>query len=181
MIKYAMVTSLNNGKYNLPFDAIESYRNGKVFKSDLLLKYCYDDLYECLRCRYFYRHDVILKLEVHGSYFKEIELINPVNLLLKKIYFYEKSPNNFEVLHGYKETRCAILQKQEVIHTTSMCNLSAELLQLGYRIFLISEYGKELEIKIGNTETTVKEIKGIHNFLKLYMGGHFNHDNIGKF
>lgn len=98
---------------------------------------------------------------------------------MKEIHFYlDKSycdnPHAIcELVETYDETETQIDSKKEEIHTTSIANISFDLLDLGYRIF-VHRNGQILECKLGSMDGTEKEIRKAHNLLKLIMGHVFD-------
>lgn len=73
----------------------------------------------------------------------------------------------------YDSTNKAIMRGVAKIHTTSLANISLDLLDLGYRIFA-HRNNKTLECKLGSMDGTEKEIRKPHNILRLIMGHHFD-------
>lgn len=82
----------------------------------------------------------------------------------------------FDPVHTFKTydgTKYAIEKGREIINTTSIANISFDLLDLGYRIF-VHRNGRVLECKLGSMDGTEKEIRRSHNILKLIMGHVFD-------
>lgn len=88
----------------------------------------------------------------------------------KEIHFHKDYPiNGMRGLYvTHNQTKDAIKRKEHIIHTTSLTNLSFDLLDDGYRIYL-HENGKVLECKLGSMEGTNKEIRRAHNILRLVV------------
>lgn len=76
------------------------------------------------------------------------------------------------LLTTYGETIDAIERGDKEIHTTSICNMSFSLLEVGYKIFLRS-HGKTLYIRPGMEELE-KELRSGHNILRMFLSGVFN-------
>lgn len=94
--------------------------------------------------------------------------------MTKEIHFYLDCtfPPNLTI-GCYDLTKKAIKNEREIIHTTSIANISLDLLDLGYRIF-VHRNGRVLECKLGSMDGTEKEIRKAHNLLKLIMGHVFD-------
>lgn len=104
------------------------------------------------------------------------DLKDQTNTMNKEIHFYMDASYPFyadQVCMNYDDTRSSIERGYEVIHTTSLVNLSFDLLDLGYRIF-VHRRGKSLECKLGSMEGTYKEIRRPHNILKMLIAGVFD-------
>ena len=86
-----------------------------------------------------------------------------------EIHFYENEFAPKDCLHGWIETRDAVLSGQNTINTTQMGFLSTSLLNCGYRVFL----NEENEIKLGENPFTGREIKVGHDLFKLWTNGEF--------
>ena len=96
-------------------------------------------------------------------------------IIMKEIHFY-LDINYMHIkdcYYAYDETEDAINNKEDIIHTTSIANISFDLLDLGYRIF-VHRNGRVLECKLGSMDGTEKEIRKAHNILKLIMGHVFD-------
>ena len=93
---------------------------------------------------------------------------------MKEIHFHMDFPfdpvNTFKTYDG---TKYAIEKRREIIHTTSIANISFDLLDLGFRIF-VHRNGRVLECKLGSMDGTEKEIRKAHNLLKMIMGHAFD-------
>lgn len=93
---------------------------------------------------------------------------------MKEIHFYLDAPYDpARTFHTYDGTNDAIKKGREIIHTTSIANISFDLLDLGYRIF-VHRNGRALECKLGSMDGTEKEIRKAHNLLKFIMGHVFD-------
>lgn len=93
---------------------------------------------------------------------------------MKEIHFYMDSPYDpARTFHTYDGTNDAIKKGREIIHTTSIANISLDLLDLGYRIF-VHRNGRVLECKLGSMDGTEKEIRKPHNILRMIMGHVFD-------
>jgi hypothetical protein len=93
---------------------------------------------------------------------------------MKEIHFHLDAPYDpVRTFHSYDGTNDAIEKGREIIHTTSIANISLDLLDLGYRIF-VHRNGRVLECKLGSMDGTEKEIRKAHNLLKLIMGHVFD-------
>lgn len=93
---------------------------------------------------------------------------------MKEIHFY-LDINYVHVkdcYYAYDETEEAINNKEDIINTTSLANITFDLIDLGYRIFLHRK-GKVLECKPG-MEGTEKDIRYEHNIFRLIRGRHFD-------
>ena len=93
---------------------------------------------------------------------------------MKEIHFY-LDINYMHIkdcYYAYDETEDAINNKEDIIHTTSLANITFDLLDLGYRIFL-HRNGKILECKPG-MEGTEKDIRYEHNIFRLIRAGVFD-------
>jgi hypothetical protein len=94
--------------------------------------------------------------------------------MAKEIHFYMDFP--FDPVHTFKTydgTKYAIEKGREIINTTSIANISFDLLDLGYRIF-VHRNGRVLECKLGSMDGTEKEIRRGHNLLRLILGHTFD-------
>ena len=94
---------------------------------------------------------------------------------MKEIHFY-LDINYMHIkdcYHAYDETDDAINNNEKIIHTTSIANISFDLLDFEYRIF-VHRNGRVLECKLGSMDGTEKEIRKAHNILKLIMGHVFD-------
>lgn len=95
---------------------------------------------------------------------------------MKEIHFYldytYKLPID-KITVTYDRTKNQIRKGEDIIHTTSIANISFDLLDLGYRIF-VHKNDKVLECKLGNMDGTDKEIRRPHNILKMIMAGVFD-------
>ena len=104
------------------------------------------------------------------------DLKDQTNTMNKEIHFYMDASYPFyadQVCMNYDDTRSSIERGYEVIHTTSLVNLSFDLLDLGYRIF-VHRRGRLLECKLGSMDGTDKEIRRPHNILKMLIAGVFD-------
>ena len=86
-----------------------------------------------------------------------------------EIHFYENEVAPKDCLHGWIETRDAVLSGQNIVNTTQMGLLSTSLFSCGYRVFL----NEGNEIKLGENRFAGREIKVGHDLLKLWMNGEF--------
>jgi len=88
-----------------------------------------------------------------------------------EIHFWEDEIYNPEgCIHGWVETKWALLARQPLIHTTQMGCLSTNLLEIGYRVFL----GESKEIKLGKNDCTGRDIRTGHNLFKLWDACEFD-------
>lgn len=94
----------------------------------------------------------------------------------KYIYFFlntiEFDINDPGACITYNGTKKAIDEDWWCIYTTSLVNLSFDLLDKGYKIYL-SMNGKDLELKPGMKESDI-EIKKEDNILEIVLSGRFN-------
>ena len=94
--------------------------------------------------------------------------------MTKEIHFHlDFSYDPDHTFKTYDGTNWAIERGKDIIHTTSIANISLDLLDLGYRIF-VHRNGRVLECKLGSMDGTEKEIRKAHNILKLIMGHVFD-------
>ena len=78
-----------------------------------------------------------------------------------------------EVIHGYEEVQEAI-KRGDSIRTTQMCLLSTRLIiDYGYKVFVVGERDKLIEIKLGDNESTKRYIREGHHLFNLWAGGEF--------
>lgn len=103
-------------------------------------------------------------------------VVNAEELENKEIHFYldetfydERHP---VLCYTYDSTKRFIEDGAQEIHTTSIANISFDLLDLGYRIFL-HRNNKVLECKPG-MDGTERDIRYEHNILRLIMGHTFD-------
>ena len=86
--------------------------------------------------------------------------------MTKEIHFHlDFSYDPDHTFKTYDGTNWAIERGKDVIHTTSIANISFDLLDLN---------GRVLECKLGSMDGTEKEIRKAHNLLKLIMGHVFD-------
>lgn len=104
-----------------------------------------------------------------------IDNVSYFDIKEKEIYFYKEYPLNGKcgIYVTFNETKNAINRNDRIIHTTSLCNISLNLLDSGYRIFL-HENDMYLEIKIGKVYGTNIEIKNGDNLLEMLMSNAFD-------
>ena len=82
--------------------------------------------------------------------------------------------DNDRRLFSWRATEYAINNKKPNIITTQMGLLDARLWEIGYRIFVVDNYGK-YEIKIGaDNERTSREIRPVHNLFQMWKSGEFD-------
>lgn len=95
------------------------------------------------------------------------------NKIMKNIIFVTKHEisHNIPIYSSYIDTKLAIEKGESYIKTFSMANLSMELLDRGYRIFL--EGDKLVEIKEDMPELG-KSLSKHHNILRLFISGIFD-------
>lgn len=92
----------------------------------------------------------------------------------KEIHFYVYG-EQLPVSHSWEETETQIKNGKGYIKTTQMGLLSANLFELGYRIFVHESYDDAYEIVLGSgNERTDKEIKMVHNLFKMWRAGSFS-------
>ena len=104
------------------------------------------------------------------------DLKDQTNMMNKEIHFYMDASYPFyadQVCMTYDDTCSSIERGHEIIHTTSLVNLSFDLFDLGYRIF-VHRRDKSLECKLGSMNGTDKEIRRPHNILKMLIAGVFD-------
>lgn len=103
---------------------------------------------------------------------------------MKQIYFHVDEgsmpivfpDSEFFVAKSFEETYKLIDKRLDNIHTTDMSQLSFDLLDMGYEIFLRYK-GKKLKVEPGmKMEHCEKEIRRGHNIRKLFLGGVFDAD-----
>ena len=95
-----------------------------------------------------------------------------------KITFYlDKVPENLKdsVLTTYCETCEAIHSGIDDIHTTSLANMSFDLIDCGYDIFAVKN-GKKIHFYPGMDNKANKDIRKGHNLQRLIVSGFFNDD-----
>ena len=95
-----------------------------------------------------------------------------------KITFYlDKVPENLKdsVLTTYCETCEAIHSGIDDIHTTSLANMSFDLMDCGYDIFGVKN-GKKIHFYPGMDNVAGKDIRKGHNLQRLIVSGFFNDD-----
>lgn len=78
-------------------------------------------------------------------------------------------------LYCHNSTRKAIEAKLPDIHTTSLVDLSFELIDDGYDIFVVKN-GTKIQFYPGMDCCSGKDIRAGHNLMKLIVGGHFDKD-----
>lgn len=93
----------------------------------------------------------------------------------KEIHFHKDYPLNgmAGIYLTHNQTKDAIKRKERLIHTTSLTNLSFDLLDDGYRIYL-HENEKVLECKLGSMEGTDKDIRRAHDIRRLVVAEVFH-------
>ena len=104
-------------------------------------------------------------------------VLNVEELNNKEIHFYLDTTvfndeDKYILCHTYDTTNRVIADGENIIHTTSIANISFNLLDLGYRIFL-HRNGKVLECKPG-MDGTEKDVRREHNILRMIMGHAFD-------
>jgi hypothetical protein len=93
---------------------------------------------------------------------------------MKEIHFYLDNFSHLDhIFYTYDSTEEAIKQGRDRINTTSLANITFDLLDMDYRIF-VHRNGRVLECKLGSMDGTEKEIRKAHNLLKLIMGHVFD-------
>ena len=90
----------------------------------------------------------------------------------KRIFFY-LAPSPGVGYYSYDETCRAIANREETIRTYSLANISFDLLDLGYEIYL-SKNGKYVRITPSMTLSDGKEIRKEHNLLRIVKAGCFD-------
>ncbi len=97
---------------------------------------------------------------------------------MKKIYFYPFGFKAFGAVipdyNDYCSAKSAIESNLPIIHTSSMANLSFDLLDAGYEIYLMSRYNKPIHIVPGMAVSD-KELRRSHNILKMFIAGCFDY------
>lgn len=108
--------------------------------------------------------------------------IQPNEIKPKEIHFYidvkeETIPDNIlsDVLINYADTKNAIRNKQEIIHTTDISHLSFCLIDKGYDIYVHCN-GRTLKMYPGMDSVGGKDIRRAHDIRKMLVGGYFNAD-----
>ena len=99
---------------------------------------------------------------------------------MKKIYFLIDglTPSNLDFLNGCKICHTFKMTEEELKHDTqliatySMIHLSFDLLDRGYRIYLVHD-GNILEVAPGMPEID-KELRRGHNIRNLFLAGIFD-------
>ena len=110
-----------------------------------------------------------------------------INFFLEQEAFDPQDLNNFEglkrdengymkyrVCHTYKDTLQALVDDIDNIFTTSLINLSFDLIGEGYDIYLITK-NKRIKCCPGMDNDTNKDIRIGHNIRKLLIGGALDH------
>lgn len=100
------------------------------------------------------------------------DTVNECIFYRKKIYFYLTPASNVEY-YSYDETKKAIASRRETIKTYSLANISFDLLDMGYDIYL-SKNGYYVRVTPYMILGNGKEIRKEHNLLKLVMDGYFD-------
>lgn len=98
--------------------------------------------------------------------------------IMKKITFYiDKVPENLKdsVLTTYCETCEAIHSGIDDIYTTSLANMSFDLMDCGYDIFAVKN-GKKIHFYPGMDNVAGKDIRKVHNLQRIIVSGFFNDD-----
>lgn len=98
--------------------------------------------------------------------------------IMNKITFYlDKVPENLKdsVLTTYCETCEAIHSGIDNIYTTSLVNMSFDLIDCGYDIFGVKN-GKKIHFYPGMDNVAGKDIRKGHNLQRLIVSGFFNDD-----
>ena len=97
----------------------------------------------------------------------------------KHIYFVlDTFETKFKIIeaiycYSYLDTEEAIKHNYECIFTYDLMHLSFDLLELGYRIYLVTDK-KVLEVYPGMYNYTKKDIRFSHNLRRLLLGGFFD-------
>lgn len=101
---------------------------------------------------------------------------------MKEIHFYidvkEETISDdilSDVLINYAETKKAIEEGQEIIHTTDISHLSFCLIDRGYDIYVHCN-GRSLKMYPGMDSAGNKDIRSAHDIRRLLVGGYFNAD-----
>lgn len=102
---------------------------------------------------------------------------------MKQIYFHVDIESMIEAYEDgglrvmtFEATWKAIKSNTELIHTTDMSQLSFDLLDMGYEIYICYR-NKKLKIEPGmKMEHCEKEIRRGHNIRRLFLGGVFDED-----
>ena len=93
----------------------------------------------------------------------------------KEIHFYKDYPYSHDIFMLYTThngTKWAINNNVREIHTTSLSNISFDLLDHNYRIYL-HENNRVLECKPG-MDGTEKDIRKAHNIFRIIVAGVFD-------
>lgn len=91
-----------------------------------------------------------------------------------KIYFYPYKNNlGDKIIESYDDTKLAIDKGESIIHTYSMANFSMDLIDKGYRIYLVSKNLRFIRIQEHMYELN-KDLRKSHNILKMFLAGVFN-------
>ena len=115
--------------------------------------------------------DIHFTMEEYDPYYEYVVSENDI----KEIHFYKDvsytiNPN--EVYTTHNGTKRAIDNNVKCIHTTSLSNISFDLLDKNYRIFL-HENGRTLECKPG-MDGTEKDVRKAHNIFRMINAGVFD-------
>lgn len=92
---------------------------------------------------------------------------------MKRIYFYPFGTDSL-LFSNYMDVKQAIDCKINEIHTSSMANFSFDLLDKGYEIYLVSRKNHAIRIE-PNMSGLEKELRTVHNILKMFLAGAFDH------
>ncbi len=92
----------------------------------------------------------------------------------KHIHFYGYACSLEDCLNGYLETKAAITNGVEYIHTTQMCFLSTNLFEQGYRVFVHDRADVDTyEVQLGANNPNKRAIRASNNLFKLWESGEF--------
>ena len=108
---------------------------------------------------------------------ENVEMIENKQVKNKINFYLDKVPENLKdsVLTTYCETCESIHSGIDNIYTTSLANMSFDLMDCGYDIFGVKN-GKKIHFYPGMDNVAGKDIRKGHNLQRLIVSGFFNDD-----